>query len=54
MSEVIRENECVTIRPQSDVVASMASEFKGELKGLLDEGIRDLVIDLNSVEWAAH
>ncbi|MFC1763651.1 STAS domain-containing protein [Planctomycetota bacterium] len=50
MSEVIRENETVTIRPQSDVVASMASEFKGELKGLLDEGIRDLTIDLQGVE----
>lgn len=50
MSEVTRENESATIRPSSDVVASMASEFKTELKGLLEEGIRQLTIDLDAVE----
>lgn len=50
MSEVIKENECVTIRPQCDVVASMASEFKTELKALLDEGVQELTIDLDGVE----
>ena len=50
MNEVTRENESATIRPQSDVVASMASEFKTELKGLLEEGIRQLTIDLSGVE----
>lgn len=50
MSEVIKENECATIRPSSDVVASMAGEFKTELKGLLEAGIRQLTIDLGAVE----
>ena len=50
MSEISRDNECVTIRPQTDVVASMASEFKGELKTLLDEGIQNLTINLDGVE----
>ncbi|MCG8701376.1 MAG: STAS domain-containing protein [Bacteroidales bacterium] len=50
MSEVIKENESVTIRPQCDVVASMASEFKTELKTLLDEGVQALTIDLTGVE----
>jgi len=50
MSEVTRENEAATIRPESDVVASMASEFKAELKELLEQGIRQLTIDLGDVE----
>lgn len=50
MSDVIRENECATIRPQSDVVASMAQDFKAELKGLLEAGVRQLTVDLDAVE----
>jgi anti-anti-sigma factor len=50
MSEILREQGHVTVRPGSDVVASMAGELKSELKALLDQGIKDLVIDLASVE----
>jgi anti-sigma B factor antagonist len=50
MSEMLREQGHVTVRPGSDVVASMAGEFKSELKALLDEGIKDLVVDLSNVE----
>jgi len=50
MSEILRENDRTTIRPQTDVVASMAGEFKSELKVLLDEGVKDLTIDLAGVE----
>jgi anti-sigma B factor antagonist len=50
MSEILRDNDQVTILPQTDMVASMAGEFKGELKVLLDQGIQDLTIDLTGVE----
>jgi anti-anti-sigma factor len=50
MSETLREQGHVTVRPGPDLVASMAGEFKSELKALLDEGIKDLVIDLAGVE----
>ena len=50
MSEVLREQDRATVRPGSDVVASMAGEFKSELKALLDQGVKDLTIDLGGVE----
>jgi anti-anti-sigma factor len=50
MSEILKEQDRVTIKPQSDVVASMAGEFKSELKALLDQGVKDLTIDLGGVE----
>jgi anti-anti-sigma factor len=50
MSEILRDNDRVTILPQTDVVASMAGEFKGELNVLLDQGVQDLTIDLTGVE----
>ena len=50
MSEVIKDSEKTTIRPEGDIVASMVGDFKHELKGLLDEGIKDLTIDLANVE----
>ena len=50
MSEILRQQDQATITPQSDMVASMAGEFKGELKALLDQGIKDLTIDIGAVE----
>ena len=50
MNEILREQDQATIEPQSDMVASTAGEFKGELKALLDQGIKDLTIDIGAVE----
>ncbi len=50
MSEIIKEQEQTIVKPATDIVASMASDFKGELKGVLDEGVQQLVIDLDQVE----
>ena len=50
MSEIIKEQDQTIVKPQTDVVASMASDFKSELKGLLDEGVQQLVVDLDQVE----
>ena len=50
MSEIIREQEQVVVKPSTDIVASIASKLKGELKSVIDEGVRQLVIDLDQVE----
>jgi anti-sigma B factor antagonist len=50
MSEILREQDQVTVKPESDMVASMAGEFKVELKALLDQGIKALTIDFGNVE----
>ncbi len=50
MSQVTRDQERVTIRPQCDIVASMAQEFRDELKSILVEEPRELLIDLEGVE----
>ena len=50
MSEIIRDEQRVTIRPGRDIVASMASEFRSELNGEIDKGMEELTIDLDGVE----
>ena len=49
MSQIVKEQSAITVKPQTDVVASMASAFKSELKQLLDEGVTQLTIDLQGV-----
>lgn len=50
MSEIIRDERCVTIRPGRDIVASMAGEFRSELNGEIAENLEELTIDLSGVE----
>ena len=50
MSHVRKEKDHVTIRPEMDVVASTANEFRGELKALIDEGQPHVIIDLDGIE----
>ncbi|MFP5212289.1 MAG: STAS domain-containing protein [Acidobacteriota bacterium] len=50
MSEIERRGEQVIVKPGQDLVASMTPEFRKELRVLLDEGCRDLVIDLVDTE----
>ena len=50
MSEIIREECRVIIRPGRDIVASMAGEFRGELNKEISESLEELVIDLSDVE----
>lgn len=50
MSEIVREGSQVIVKPSTDIVASMANDFKTELHGLVDEGPEELVIDLSGVE----
>ena len=50
MSHVRKEKDSVTIRPETDIVASTANEIRGELKTLIDEGRTHVIVDLESVE----
>ncbi len=50
MSNVVKQQDSVTIKPDTDVVASMANAFRTELKGLIDEGACAVTIDLAGVQ----
>ena len=50
MSCITKEQDSVTIKPDTDIVASMANAFRTELKGLIDEGARAVTIDLAGVK----
>jgi len=50
MSHIVKQQDSVTITPETDIVASMANAFRTELKSLLDEGARALTIDLTGVQ----
>jgi len=50
MSHITKQQDSVTIRPDTDVVASMASAFHTELTGLIDEGAHAVTIDLAGVQ----
>lgn len=50
MSNVVKQQDSVTVTPETDIVASMANAFRTELKGLIDEGVREITIDLAGVQ----
>ncbi|MCP4754859.1 MAG: STAS domain-containing protein [Proteobacteria bacterium] len=49
VSETIKEGEATVVKPDRNIVASMADEFKMELKEVIGQGVSDLTIDLTSV-----
>ena len=49
MSKILRQQEKISVMPQEDIVASMAQAFREELRGLLDETPKELIIDLENV-----
>ncbi len=50
MSEIVNEADQTIIRPGTDVVASMAESFKGELLSAINSSNGIVVIDLEGVE----
>ena len=46
MSEIIEEDTRITVKPGQDVIASMAQNFRNELRELIKKGARELVIDI--------
>lgn len=49
MSDTTIDGTKVTVTPHQDIVASMAKDFKGELKAVLDGEVSQLTIDLGQV-----
>ena len=49
MSEIIREENKVTIRPNDNIVASMSHELREELLSLIGKGEKGLIVDMKDV-----
>ena len=50
MSEIVNDGDQTIIKPGTDVVASMAEKFKGELLSAINSSKGEIVIDLQGVE----
>lgn len=50
MSEIEKRGNETIVKPSGDIVASMVREFRQELLSLVEEGTKDLVIDMAGVE----
>lgn len=50
MSEIVNDGDQTIIKPGTDVVASMAEDFKTELLTAISESSSELVIDLTGVD----
>ena len=50
MSEIVNQGDQTIIKPGTDVVASMAEDFKGELLSIINESSVEVVIDLEGVD----
>jgi len=49
-SKIAKQRDQAIVKPGTDVVASMAQGFRNELRSLVEEGLKELVIDLAGVE----
>ena len=49
MSEIIRNADHILVKPNRDLVASMVSAFSEEIKALLSESPKQVVVDLTGV-----
>jgi len=50
MSKVTKEGTKVVVKPDQNIVASMAQDFKKELRNLLDGSVKELAVDLENVK----
>jgi anti-anti-sigma factor len=51
MIEVTREDNKATIRPAGDgIVAASLPELRSKMRGIVEEGVRELVVDLTDVQ----
>lgn len=50
MSNTATQQQATMVRPQRDIVASYTEQFRRELQTLIDQGQRNLVIDLGAIE----
>ena len=50
MSDIIKNQNVITVMPENDLVASFVSEFSNELKPLIEDHPKEIVIDLEHVD----
>ena len=50
MSEIINQGDQTIVKPEMDIVASMAEGFRNELLSVINDSSAELVIDLAGVE----
>jgi len=50
MSEIIKNDDHVLVRPGTDIVASMAENFRSELQKIIEDEGKDIIIDMDGVE----
>jgi anti-anti-sigma factor len=51
MIEVTREDKKATIRPAGDnIVAASIPELRSKMRNIVEEGVRELVVDLTGVQ----
>lgn len=49
-SNITKDDAGITVKPQTNLVASMADEFRAELQALVREKPGQIIIDMNGVE----
>ena len=50
MSQIITEGERALVKVEKDLDASVAQELRGRLRSLVENGTKELVIDLTGVD----
>lgn len=50
MSEIAKQGDRTVVKPGQDIIASVVPELRKELRSLVEEGPKELVIDLSGVE----
>lgn len=50
MTEIIKNDDHVLVKPMADIVASMAENFRSELQKIIEEESKDIIIDMDGVE----
>ena len=50
MSKIAKDNEKATVTPDGDIVANITQQLKDELLGIIAEGIKTLIINMDHVE----
>ena len=50
MSEIKKNGDKAVIKPNQDIVASTATDFKVELKSVIDGGAKQMQVDLGDVK----
>jgi anti-sigma B factor antagonist len=50
MSQIVKKGNRTVVKPRGDIVASTAEVFSEKLRSLVEEGIKELIIDLSAVD----